>query len=116
MDIVETITPFARKPAALRSRVTNGRTVFALGGDGRGAWTRRWKDLVEMHTADLGGQDVCSEAQLSLCRRIATTEVELERLEAKMSEGDDTVHLDSLSPFRRRMLERIGLAVGGSAP
>ena len=74
---------------------------------------RRWKDLVDLHTSDLGGPDVCSEAQLSLCRRIATTEVELERLEAKMSEGDDTVDLDvynRLAGNLRRMLESIGLA------
>ena len=112
MEIVETIAPIDTKSPRLRSRVTNGRAVFALGGDGRGAWKRRWKDLVEMHTADLGGQDACSEAQLSLCRRIATTEVELERLEAKMSEGDDSVDLDlfnRLAGNLRRMLESIGL-------
>jgi hypothetical protein len=87
MEAVETIPDIARKPEALRSKVTNGRRVFAIGGDGRGAWTRRWKDLFEAHVADLGGQDVLSEAQVSLCRRVAAIEVQLEQAEAKMSEA-----------------------------
>ncbi|TPW00361.1 MAG: hypothetical protein USCAAHI_00191 [Beijerinckiaceae bacterium] len=59
---------------------------------------RRWKDIVELHVA---------EAQMSLCRRIATT-----CLEARMSEGDDTVDLDvfnRLAENLRRMIESIGL-------
>jgi hypothetical protein len=57
--------------ATVKSKVTNGRRVFAAGGDGRGAWTRRWKDIVELHVADAGGRDHMSEAMLSLCRRNA---------------------------------------------
>lgn len=53
----------ADKPLHLRSKVTNGRRVFAIGGDGNSVWTRRWKDLVEMHASDLGGADYLSEAQ-----------------------------------------------------
>jgi hypothetical protein len=63
---------------------------------------RRWRDLVELHVNDLGGPEACSEAQMSLCRRIATTSVEIERLEARMSEGDDTVDLrDSIDHASR---------------
>jgi len=112
MDVAETFAPVASRPKQLRSATTNGNRPFVLGGDGRGAWVRRWKDLVELHVADLGGADACSEAQLSLCRRIATTSVELERIEAKMSEGDDTVDLDvynRLAGNLRRMLESIGI-------
>jgi hypothetical protein len=58
--------------ATVKSKVTNGRRVFAVGGDGRGAWTRRWKDIVELHVADAGGRDHMSEAMLSHCRRAAT--------------------------------------------
>ena len=112
MEAVLDTPAIAAKPSKLRSATTNGNRPFVLGGDGRGAWVRRWKDLVELHTNDLGGPDACSEAQLSLCRRIATTEVELERLEARMSEGDDSVDLDvynRLAGNLRRMLESIGL-------
>ena len=52
--------------ATVKSKKTNGRRVFAVGGDGRGAWTRRWKDIVELHVADEGGRDQMSEAMLSL--------------------------------------------------
>jgi hypothetical protein len=109
---METITPFAAKPSKLRSATTNGNRPFVLGGDGRGAWVRRWKDLIELHVSDLGGPDACSEAQLSLCRRISTTTVELERLEARMSQGDDGVDLtiyNQMSGNLRRMLESVGL-------
>ncbi len=112
MEATENITPIVGRPSKLRSATTNGNRPFVLGGDGRGAWVRRWKDLVELHVIDLGGPEACSEAQLSLCRRIATTSVELERLEARMSEGDDKVDLDvfnRLAGNLRRMLESIGL-------
>ena len=91
---------FIMRPPQLRSRVTNGRTVFAIGGDGRGAWTRRWKDLCEAHTNDCGGASRLTEAKLSLCRRAATLEVQFEQLEAQMSEGKD-VDLACLRDGRR---------------
>lgn len=112
MQTDETTSPLAARPRNLRSATTNGNRAFVLGGDGRGAWVRRWRDLVDLHVGDLGGISACSEAQLSLCRRIATTEVELERLEARMSEGDDRVDLDvfnRLAGNLRRMFDSIGL-------
>lgn len=95
----------------LRSRVTNGKVVFAIGGDGRGAWARRWKDLVDAHTSDCGGRDRLTEAKLSLCRRAATITVQLEQQEAAMSEGKD-VDLASyamVAGHLRRILESVGL-------
>jgi hypothetical protein len=106
------IAPMAPRPQTLKSKVTNGRRVFAIGGDGRGAWTRRWRDLVELHIADLGGADRMSEAQLSLCRRVSAIEVQLEQMEASMSEGDLNVDLDlynRLAGNLRRILESLGL-------
>jgi hypothetical protein len=96
----------------LKSKVTNGRRVFAIGGDGRSGWTRRWRDLVELHVSDCGGAVSVSEAMISLCRRVAAIEVQLEQMEARMSEGDLTVDLDlynRLAGNLRRMLESIGL-------
>ena len=85
--------------------------MFAIGGDGRGAWTRRWKDLVEAHTNDCGGASRLTEAKLSLCRRAATLTVQLERQEAAMSTGAD-VDLASyamVAGHLRRILETLGL-------
>ena len=98
------------RKASLRSKVTNGVRVFAVGGDGRSQWTRRWRDLVELHC---GGADIISEAKLSLCRRVAAIEVQLELMEARMSEGVVTdAELDlynRLSGNLRRILESLGL-------
>ena len=101
----------APRLATVRSKVTNGRRVFAVGGDGRGAWTRRWKDIVELHVADAGGRELMSEAMLSLCRRAATLEIQLEQLECCMSEGDD-VDIEiygRIASHLRRILETLGV-------
>jgi hypothetical protein len=97
--------------ATIKSKVTNGRRVFAVGGDGRGAWTRRWKDIVELHVADAGGRDLMTEAMLSLCRRAATLEIQLEQLECCMSQGDD-VDIEiygRIASHLRRILETLGV-------
>jgi hypothetical protein len=112
VETVPYIPVVACKPEALRSKVTNGRRVFAIGGDGRGAWTRRWKDLHEAHIEDIGGPDGLSEAQVSLCRRVAAIEVQLEQMEAKMSEGDVDIDMDQygrLAGHLRRILESLGM-------
>jgi hypothetical protein len=87
MEIATNISRIAARPRTLRSKVTNGVRVFAIGGDGRGAWTRRWRDLVELHSADCGGAE-------------------------HMSEGDIAVDLDlynRLAGNHRRILESIGI-------
>ena len=71
-----------------RSAVTNGSRAFIV-GDGNSPWYRRWKDLLALHVDDLGGPESLSEAQLSLARRAATLEVELERIEGQLSLGND---------------------------
>jgi hypothetical protein len=53
-----------------------------------------------------------SEAQVSLCRRVAAIEIQLEQMEAKMSEGNLSVDMDlygRLAGHLRRILESIGL-------
>jgi hypothetical protein len=91
--------------------VTNGTKAF-LDGDGNSPWYRRYKDLASAHAVDLGGPaEHLSEAQLSLCRRAATMEVELERIEGQLSLGKDA-DLDAysrISSSLRRILESLGL-------
>lgn len=71
-----------------RSRVTNGGTLFALEGvDRRGAYYRRFRDLLLAHLADLGGADRLSEFERQLCRRCAFLEIESERLEGEAVQG-----------------------------
>jgi hypothetical protein len=100
-----------RKPTQ-RSRVTNGKSLFVRGGNGRGPWARRMRDIVEAHVSDIGGATTASEAQRSIIRRIATLTVELERIEAKFAIGTGDNLLDVYQRTAgnlRRLLESIGL-------
>lgn len=98
------------RPKKTRSRVTNGRSLFAE-ADARGPWARRFRDLCEAHVNDLGGAVLLSEAQRSLVRRASTIEVELEKLEGALAEGEP-VDLDGYGRAAaqlRRILESLGL-------
>lgn len=93
-----------------RSSVTNGNKAF-IEGDGNSPWYRRFKDLLALHVEDLGGPELLSEAQISLCRRAATLEVELERIEGQLSLGNDA-DLDAYNRHAgglRRILETLGV-------
>jgi hypothetical protein len=93
-----------------RSAVTSGRQLF-INGDPNTAWARRFHDLVMGHVADAGGRDMLSEARYALCKRAAALECELERWEAKLSQGIE-VDLDKYgraSSHLRRILESLGL-------
>jgi hypothetical protein len=103
--------PSEPRPPGQRSRVTNGRALFAVGGDERSALARRFRDLVASHVSDLGGADALSENQRSLIRRAVTIEIQLEALEAGLSEGKE-IDLDvygRAAGHLRRVLETLGL-------
>jgi len=85
--------------------------LFAQGGDGRSAWGRRWRDLCLSHANDLGGMELLSEAQISICRRVSAMECELEAMEARMSEGQkiDLDEYGRLTARLCRLLELVGI-------
>lgn len=87
MDIAETIPPNGSRPRNLRSAVSNGNRPMA-GVDGRNRWFRRFRDLIEDHAADYGGD--LSVARMSLLRRQAASIVECEVIEGKMALGEAT--------------------------
>lgn len=100
------------KPTA-RSRVTNGSHVLP-GVDGRSTWARRFRDLMELHIADLGGDDAVSEAERSIVRRASALEVELERLELLFATSGAAAAADldlyqRASNTMRRHLETLGI-------
>jgi hypothetical protein len=75
---------------------------------------RRFRDLIGMHTSDLGGEDACSAAELSIVRRAALLTLELEVLESKFEEDGraSTKQLDSYQRAAnslRRLLQTLGL-------
>jgi hypothetical protein len=71
-----------------RSAVTSGRKLF-VDGDPNSAWARRYHDLAARHASDLGGPAELSEAQVSLIRRAAAIECELELMEGRLSRGEE---------------------------
>jgi hypothetical protein len=105
-----------RKPSKQRSRISNGHALLPdlPGLDGRSAWIRRCKDLINDHVADLGGLDNTSVAERSLVRRAAVITTELEMLEAKFAAAGKAT-ADDLDLYQRscgglrRLLESIGL-------
>jgi hypothetical protein len=65
MEVTEDTQPAGRQRAH-RSSVSNGSRLFAVAGlDGRCQTARRFRDLVEIMTLDLGGPDHPSEAAYS---------------------------------------------------
>jgi hypothetical protein len=96
----------------LHAKLTNGRKVFAI-GDGRSAWTVRFKRPFASHTESLGGAANLSTAKLSLIRRVAAIETQLEQLESLMAssvcEMPELDLYNRLSGNLRRLLETLGL-------
>jgi hypothetical protein len=108
---VETIPPVSRKPAAHRSRVTNGSKLLPA-TDGRSMTARRFKDLVEFICVDLGGADRLSEGERQLVRRAAALSAECERQEAMWARGEAEFDISAYSMLTnavRRVFETIGL-------
>jgi hypothetical protein len=102
--------PIDAMPSKQRSIVSNGRSLF-VEGDARSAWARRFRDLIALHSADLGGASALSEAQKSLIRRVSTLEVELEAMESALSTGGEAnIGLyGTTANTIRRLLETFGI-------
>jgi hypothetical protein len=98
------------RPPAVRSKLANGSKLLPL-TDGRSATARRFRDLVESITADLGGRDLLSEGQRQLIRRASMLSAEAERLEALAVRGEafDAETYGVLTDRLGRTLQRIGL-------
>jgi hypothetical protein len=86
------------------------------GLDGRSASARRFRDLVNAFVADMGGLDCCSEIRLGLLRRLASTTVQAEMLEARMVNGEaiDIATLCTLASLEARARHVEVLTAGSS--
>ncbi len=100
-----------RTPAPrTRSAVTNGGRTF-VDGDGSSKWARRYRDIISARATDLGGLEVLTQAQLSLIKRAATMECELEGMEGQLSRGEE-ISLDlytRTAGHLRRYCETLGI-------
>jgi hypothetical protein len=99
--------------------LTNGRSVLDE-IDGRSSISRRYRDLIAAHVADLGGADHLSEGQHALVRRVATMTVQLELLESKFAQdggaaGKDFELYQRGANTLRRLLETLGTTKGRKA-
>jgi hypothetical protein len=85
--------------------------MFVDLGDARTSWAKRWADLILAHANDLGGLDLLSEAQISICRRAAAIECELESMEGRMSASQpiDIAVYARLTGVLCRLLELVGI-------
>jgi len=99
-----------------RTKVTSGRQLLP-GIDNRCYWVRRVRDIIDRHTADLGGDDALSEAERSIIRRCGTLVAECERLERRFAQVPESgsVPLAELATYSmlantlRRLLDMAGL-------
>jgi hypothetical protein len=77
----------ASRSPTLRSKLSNGSKLLPL-TDGRSATARRFRDLVEDISADMGGKQSLSEGQRQLIRRAAMLSAESERMGALAARGE----------------------------
>jgi hypothetical protein len=104
--------PIDRGQRAHRSSVSNGSRLFAIAGlDGRTQTARRFRDLVEVMTLDLGGADLLSEGQKQLIRRAATLSIMAEAIVADVVRdlGFDILNYGTVCDRLRRICESLGL-------
>jgi hypothetical protein len=111
LETAADIPSVERRPSKHRSRVSNGSKLLPL-ADGRSVTARRFKDLVEFISVDLGGVDRLSEGEKQLVRRAAALSAECERLEALWARGEaafDIAAYSVLTNAVRRVFETLGL-------
>ena len=96
------------RPPTTRSAVSNGSRMLE-GIDGRSTGARRFKDLIESFSRDLGGIDRLSEAEQTLVRQAASLTMRGEQLQAAIVRGEpvDPDELIRLSNTARRCLEAV---------
>jgi hypothetical protein len=101
--------------AYVRSAITNGSSILAGKFDQRTAWMRRFRDLIQLHTSDLGGDDVITESERRIVRRAAMLTLQLEMMDSKFAANDGEATLAQLHLYQqvsntlRRLLESLGL-------
>ena len=97
-----------------RSAISNGTRLFALSGeiDGRTSTARRFRDIIETVTSDLGGKDRLSEAQKQLIRRASALSIMCEGVEADLVRDMpfDVANYLTATNSLRRVLETLGIA------
>jgi hypothetical protein len=79
----------ALRSVTARSAITNGTRLLPKQIDERSAWARRFHDLIAGYSSDAGGVDRLSEGERALVRTIASTQLQLELMEARFAQNED---------------------------
>lgn len=96
------------------TRLTAGTSQFLHRVDARTLVAKRFSELVQSHTADLGGDDACSEGQKAILRRACILIVALEQMESAFA-NNGSMSVPALAEYQRtsntlrRLLTSIGL-------
>lgn len=98
-----------------RSSVTNGKRVL-IGVRGSSKYSRRYADLIELFTAEIGGSLSASEG--ALVKQAAALQVQSEKLQARIVNGDDVPSDDVIrvSSECRRILDALNAKTGTRGP
>ena len=101
---MSTSTAIAVVPKRAEGRVPK----LFVEADGRSAWARRFRSLVEGYGAHIGGAPTLP--QQALIRRIAALDIEAERIEGLMAEGSpvDVAEYARQASTQRRLLQQLG--------
>jgi hypothetical protein len=100
-----------------RSRITNGSDLLPT-VDGRSAWARAFRDVVESLAQHVGGSDRMSEPERMTIRRAAALECELVSLEIAFAQARaagrapaaaDIDLYSRITNTQRRVLETLGM-------
>jgi hypothetical protein len=93
-----------------RSKITNHADLLPNISH-KSRMARRFRDLVNAFIVDAGGRSLCSEIKIGLARRLASTTVLAEELEARMIDGVavDISQLCTLASTVMRLSIRLGL-------
>ena len=98
--------PIARTSTTNRSAVTNGSKLL-VGIDGRSPTARRFRDLVQAYSAEIGGD--LSQTEMAMIKAAASLSLTAEMMQAdlvngKMVNPDDLIRLSSEA---RRLLDAL---------
>jgi hypothetical protein len=107
--------PIARQSTTNRSAVTNGSKLL-VGIDGRSPGARRFRDLIQLYEAEIGG--ALTEVERGLIKQAAALTLRTEQLQAAIVEGRD-VNSDEiirLSSEHRRLLSSLRSNAGKREP
>jgi hypothetical protein len=100
------------RPSKVRSKITNGKTLFLDNLDQRSGAARLFRDIFQKVIADQGGIDRLSELQVQISRRAAALSTMAVMAETKLAGGEEVNigEFVALVNALNRTGERLGLA------